>query len=141
MDEHSFTVSIVTPDGVVFEYETATLVVLHTTGGEVGIMANHVPLVASLFISEVKVVDEANGQSERLAVNGGFAEFSNNTLTIVADSSEKSTDIDIERAESARERAERALQEAQSAADEHEISRAQLALKRAVTRIHAASVK
>ncbi|MDR3240858.1 MAG: F0F1 ATP synthase subunit epsilon [Lactobacillaceae bacterium] len=141
MDEHSFTVSIVTPDGVVFEYETATLVVLHTTGGEVGIMANHVPLVASLFISEVKVVDDKNSLSERLAVNGGFAEFSNNVLTIVADSSEIASEIDLARAESARERAERALQEAQATANEHEITRAQLALRRAVTRIHAASVK
>ncbi|KRN75295.1 atpC protein [Weissella kandleri] len=141
MNEHSFKVSIVTPDGVVFEYDTATLVVLHTTGGELGIMANHVPVVTSLEISEVRVVVGQSDTKERLAVNGGFAEFSRNTLTIVADSAECSGDIDVTRAESARARAERALREAQEAHDEHEVRRAQFALRRAVTRIHAASVK
>lgn len=138
MNEHSFKVSIVTPNGVVFEYDTATLVVLHTTGGELGIMANHVPVVASLEISEIRVKDDDSGKHERLAVNGGFAEFSDNMLTIVADSSERAAEIDVARAESARERAERVLQ---SAEDEREVKRAQLALRRAVTRIHAASVQ
>lgn len=138
MNEHSFKVSIVTPNGVVFEYDTATLVVLHTTGGELGIMANHVPVVASLEISEIRVKDDDSGKRERLAVNGGFAEFSDNMLTIVADSSERAAEIDVARAESARERAERVLQ---SAEDEREVKCAQLALRRAVTRIHAASVQ
>ena len=38
MNEHSLHVKVVTPNGVVFDYETATLVVLSTTGGEVGVM-------------------------------------------------------------------------------------------------------
>ena len=141
MNEHSIKVSIVTPDGVVFEYETATLVVLHTTGGEVGIMANHVPLISALEISEVKVVDESesNNMTELIAVNGGFAEFSQNVLTIVADSAEKSGDIDVRRAESARKRAEEALKQAKDQRDAREIQRNQAALLRAMNRIHAAT--
>lgn len=70
MNEHSLHVKVVTPNGVVFDYETATLVVLSTTGGEVGVMANHAPIISALKVSEVKIVDEANGVEERLAVSG-----------------------------------------------------------------------
>ena len=109
MNEHSLHVKVVTPNGVVFDYETATLVVLSTTGGEVGVMANHAPIISALKVSEVKIVDEANGVEERLAVSGGFAEFSSNVLTVVSDAAERAADIDVTRAESAKERAERRL--------------------------------
>ena len=78
MNEHSLHVKVVTPNGVVFDYETATLVVLSTTGGEVGVMANHTPIIAALKVSEVKIVDDVNGVEERLAVSGGCAEISTN---------------------------------------------------------------
>ena len=136
MNEHSLHVKVVTPNGVVFDYETATLVVLSTTGGEVGVMANHAPIIAALKVSEVKIVDDVNGVEERLAVSGGFAEFSSNELTVVA--AERAADIDITRAESAKERAERRLADDNSTRD---VERAQVALLRAVNRIHVASGK
>lgn len=138
MNEHSLKVTVVTPSGEVFDYETATLVVLHTTGGDVGIMANHSPLIAALQINEMHVVDEANSFDETLTVNGGFAEFSENVLTVVADSAERASEIDLNRAKSARERAELHLKEAQEKKDsQHDETRAQAALLRAVNRIHA----
>ena len=138
MNEHSLHVKVVTPNGVVFDYETATLVVLSTTGGEVGVMANHAPIIAALKVGEVKIVDDVNGVEERLAVSGGFAEFSSNELTVVADAAERAADIDITRAESAKERAERRLADDNSTRD---VERAQVALLRAVNRIHVASGK
>lgn len=129
---------MVTSNGVVFDYETATLVVLSTTGGEVGVMANHAPIISALKVSEVKIVDEANGVEERLAVSGGFAEFSSNVLTVVSDAAERAADIDVTRAESAKERAERRLAEESSVRD---VERAQVALLRAVNRIHVATGK
>jgi F-type H+-transporting ATPase subunit epsilon len=46
MSEHTLHVKVVTPNGVVFEHETASLVVLDTTNGEEGIMAQHAPIIS-----------------------------------------------------------------------------------------------
>lgn len=136
MNEHSLKVTVATPRGEVFDYETATLVTLHTTGGVIGVMANHSPLVATLQTSEVHIVDDNNNFDEIITVNGGFAEFSNNEMTILVDSAEKAEDIDLERAEAARERAEKRLKDGESNRDK---IRAEAALSRAMNRIHAAN--
>ena len=55
MDEKSIlTINVVTPDGSVYE-NTTDLVICKTTVGEIGIMPNHLPLLASLAIDEVRV--------------------------------------------------------------------------------------
>ncbi|GEO66013.1 F0F1 ATP synthase subunit epsilon [Levilactobacillus spicheri] len=128
-------VSIVTPDGRVYEHESSFLVVT-TKLGQLGILPNHVPIITSLEVDEVRV---KHGDSEdKIAVNGGFLEFSNNTATIVADSAERQDDIDVARAESARQRAEASIQKAQAAHDADTLARAQVALRRAVNRINVA---
>lgn len=130
------TVSIVTPDGKVYEREDARLVILRTKGGQLGIMPNHVPVIASLEVDEVKV---KSGQDvDEIAVNGGFVEFSDNKLTVIADSAERQSDIDVERATVARDRAQKALEAARQKQDNREILRNQVALKRAINRIHVA---
>ena len=68
MSEHTLHVKVVTPDGVVFGHETASLVVLDTTNGDEGIMANHAPIIASLHIGEVKIVDEKDLKKSLLLV-------------------------------------------------------------------------
>ncbi|MBS0948939.1 F0F1 ATP synthase subunit epsilon [Weissella minor] len=135
-ETHNFEVAVVTPNGEVFNYPNATLTVIHTTDGELGIMANHNPLISALATSEMRIQDKANDYEERLAVNGGFAEFSSNKLTVVADAAEKAGEIDVNRAERARDRAERRLRETHN---QREQQLAQAALVRAVTRIHAAT--
>ena len=90
------TVSIVTPDGKVYEREDARLVIVRTKSGQLGIMPNHVPVIASLEVDEVKV--KSGSDVDEIAVNGGFVEFSNNNLTVIADSAEKQGDIDVDRA-------------------------------------------
>ena len=128
-------VSIVTPDGRVYDHESSFLVVT-TKLGQLGILPNHVPIITSLEVDEVRV---KHGDSEdKIAVNGGFLEFSNNTATIVADSAERQDDIDVARAESARQRAEASIQKAQAAHDADTLARAQVALRRAVNRINVA---
>ncbi|MCW0953359.1 F0F1 ATP synthase subunit epsilon [Weissella ceti] len=138
LEKHTFAVDVVTPDGDVFTYADATMVVLHTVSGETGVMANHTPFISALTISEVKIENKAEGFEKLIAVNGGFAEFSNNLLTIVADAAERAETIDVARANAARERAERHLREAHS---KRESERAEAALRRAVNRIHAATGK
>lgn len=133
MSEHTLHVKVVTPDGVVFGHETASLVVLDTINGEEGIMANHSPIITSLHIGEVKVINEEESYTENITISGGFAEFSDNQLSIVSDSAERTQDIDVKRAERAKERAEKHL----AASDTSDTERAQAALMRAVNRIHA----
>lgn len=130
------TVSIVTPDGKVYEREDARLVIVRTKSGQLGIMPNHVPVIASLEVDEVKV--KSGSDVDEIAVNGGFVEFSNNNLTVIADSAEKQGDIDVDRAAAARDRAQKALEEARQKHDNQEILRNQVALRRAINRIHVA---
>ncbi|CAI2580957.1 ATP synthase epsilon chain [Apilactobacillus kunkeei] len=130
------TVSIVTPDGKVYEREDARLVIVRTKSGQLGIMPNHVPVIASLEVDEVKV--KSGSDVDEIAVNGGFVEFSNNNLTVIADSAEKQGDIDVDRASAARDRAQKALEIARQKHDNQEILRNQVALRRAINRIHVA---
>ncbi|MDN4461666.1 F0F1 ATP synthase subunit epsilon [Fructilactobacillus sanfranciscensis] len=127
------TVSIVTPDGEVYSNDKCSLAVVQTQSGELGIMANHIPVIASLKIGSAQIKSAEN--SDILAVNGGFVEFSNNELTIVADSAELKGDIDVARAESAKKRAQAHLKEANETHDTDSMKRAEVALRRAINRI------
>ncbi|WP_225047832.1 F0F1 ATP synthase subunit epsilon [Lacticaseibacillus kribbianus] len=129
-------VNIVTPDGLVYDHH-ASMVVVKTTTGDMGIMANHEPIVAPLMIGEVRVKRTDNpGHEDEIAVNGGFMEVSDNVASIVADSAERARDIDLTRAEAARERAQRRIEKAKAQRDVDNLQRAEVALQRAINRIH-----
>ena len=131
---NTLNVSIVTPNGEAYRAEEASMVVLGTTSGQVGIMANHVPMVASLKIGPLKVVfpDE---KEEILAVSEGFVETHKDKITVIVQTAELDKDIDVERAKRAKERAEKRITENQEGLD---VRRAQLALAKALTRIKVA---
>lgn len=135
-DEKVIDVVIVTPNGVTYNHH-GQIVVLNAVDGDLGIMYGHEPIVTPLSIGEVHIKRdrEHNEKIDRIAVNGGYVEFSNNVATVIADSAERSTEIDIKRAESAKERAERHLQEAKQTHDENSKRRAEIALRRALNRI------
>lgn len=141
MADQNLTVNIVTPNGLVYDHH-ASLVIVKTTAGELGIMANHEPVVASLAIGEVRVKrTDKPDHEDAIAVNGGFMEMSNNVASIVADSAERERDIDLSRAEAARTRAQRHIEEAKSKHDTDELQRAQVALQRAMNRINTKNAK
>ncbi|MCH5464708.1 F0F1 ATP synthase subunit epsilon [Levilactobacillus tujiorum] len=129
-------VSIVTPDGRVYEHD-GELLVIKTKLGQLGIMPNHVPVISSLEVDEVRI--KHDGEEDEVAVNGGFLEFSDNVATIVADSAERQDDIDVGRAESARDRAQAAIKKAQEEHDADTLARAEVALRRAINRINVAN--
>ncbi len=135
-DNSVLTVSIVTPDGKVYDH-SANMLVVSTRSGQLGIMANHVPVIATLNVDAARVMHD--GKEDEVAVNGGFIEFSNNKATIVADSAENQSDIDVARAENAKQRAERLIKQAQEAHDKDAVLRAQIALRRAINRINIGS--
>jgi len=128
----TLTVSVVTPDGPVLE-DSYELVICKAENGELGILPEHIPMVAPLSISAVRLKKE--NHTEHLAVNGGFLEVRPDKVTILAQSAEKPSDIDVSRAKEAKKRAENRLQ---SERDDIDFKRAQLALKRAINRLDVA---
>ena len=123
-------VNIVTPDGPVYDAEVA-MVIAKTVSGEMGILAGHIPMVAPLAISAVKM-KKADGSFEFAAVSGGFIEVRPDKITILAPSAELAPSIDVARAQEAKARAEQRIQSKQ---DDVDFKRAELALKRAINRI------
>ena len=137
--QRGIAVKIVTPEGEIYDQSGTEIAVINTKGGQMGIMAGHEPVLAALAIDEMIV--KKDDQKRSLAVNGGVAEFSHNMLTVIADSAEIADDIDVNRAENAKERAQSRLAKAQEVKDSREIAMAHVALMRAVNRIHVASVR
>ncbi|OLO42285.1 F0F1 ATP synthase subunit epsilon [Alkalihalophilus pseudofirmus] len=126
----TMTVSVVTPDGTVYEGEVE-MVSARAQSGELGILPRHIPLVAPLDIGAVRL---KNGSDVQLvAVSGGFIEVRPDKVTILAEAAELPSDIDVARARAAKERAERRINEAKQ--DEIDFKRAQLALRRASNRL------
>lgn len=125
----TLTVSVVTPNGPVLE-EEFEMVVCEAENGELGILPNHIPLVAPLIISAVRLKHE-NGE-RKLAITGGLLEVRPDKVTILAQSAEIPETIDVKRAREAKERAENRLDSQQDNIDFH---RAELALKRAINRL------
>jgi len=126
-----FKVQVITPLGDNKTMETSILNV-RTTTGDMGILSNHMPIVAMLQISMMSTIEE-DGR-HRYAVAGGVLYFADNVATILTDAIERSDEIDIERARRAKERAERALKDPNS-----DIRKAEVSLKRALNRIDVAS--
>ena len=123
-------VTVVTPDGPVYDSEVE-MVSTKAKSGELGILPGHIPLVAPLAISAVRL--KKGGKTEFVAVSGGFLEVRPDQVTILAQTAELASDIDVERALKAKERAEQRMHEQRS---EHtDFRRAELSLQRAINRL------
>ncbi|SFE09987.1 ATP synthase F1 subcomplex epsilon subunit [Lentibacillus persicus] len=125
----TLTVSVVTPDGPVLE-DGFEMVSCKAENGELGILPGHIPMVAPLTISSVRLKLESD--TRQLAVSGGFLEVRPDKVTILAQAAEDPASIDVQRAEEAKQRAEQRLQAKQ---DDIDFRRAELALKRAMNRL------
>jgi F-type H+-transporting ATPase subunit epsilon len=77
--------------------------------GRLGILPNHSPLLTTLGYGEVIV--RKDGQEDYYAVGGGFAEVQPEKVIVLADSAERSDEIDLERALAARQQAEKMMEE------------------------------
>ena len=99
-------VVVVTGDRAVFEGE-AERVVAPAASGQIAILPRHAPLLAALDSGELIVNNR--GQEQHLAIGGGFIEVFDDAVTVLADSAERAEEIDVLRAEAARQRAELAM--------------------------------
>lgn len=125
-----FRVRVVTPEAHEREFKCSQLNI-DTPSGQMGLLSHHMPLVTKVNISMMTSIHE--GQREKYAIAGGVLFFQDNEATIMADAFEHEGEIDISRAEKAKQRAEQRLKSSDANID---YRRAELALKRAINRIN-----
>ena len=131
----TFEIEIVTPERVV-ERDVVSELQLPTKNGYIGVLAGHAPLITELGIGEISY--KADGRSYKIAVAWGFAEVLPNKTTILAEVAERAEDIDVARAQEAKQRAEERLR---SGNPDTDFDRAQVALERATARLDVAQQK
>ncbi len=129
--------TIVTPQGPVYQ-GTVNSVVLPGSEGQFGVLPEHVRFLAPLKIGEA-VVSPADGSDFYAAISGGFTNIDDDKVTVLADACELSHDIDVARANRARELAEKHINELQADQEEaHSLIEQQAALERALNRVQVA---
>ena len=125
----TFSLKIVTPDGIQFDGQAEELIV-RTTSGDTGIMAGHINYVAPLGMGQATVV--VDGQKRYAACIGGMVSVVNGNVTLVPTTFEWADRIDVERALSSKNRAESIL--ADKASSNTDIALAKARLMRALVR-------
>lgn len=125
---------VVTPAKVVYEGDVDSFFV-RSTEGDLGVLKGHAPLFTGVDIGLLQL--KKAGETDTIAVMGGFLEVHNDQATVLTEAAETSADIDMLRAQQAKERAEARLKERATNVD---AARAEAALKRAIIRIRAREV-
>jgi F-type H+-transporting ATPase subunit epsilon len=134
MADKAFKLEIVTPKRIVFSGDVISFSAPGVVGG-FQVLKSHAPLLSNIAIGEVKLVD-GSGQESRYATSGGFVEVHENKVILLAETAERSDEIDVGRAEASRDRARKRLAEKNAESD---LDRARLALFRAMNRLKVAN--
>ena len=111
MSEKFIKFQIVTPERIVLE-EDIRQISVPTKDGEITVLPDHLPLVASLMAGVVEIKNK-DSQNEVMAISGGFIEVQKDKVVILADTAERGQEIDLARAEEARQRAEELKEKAE----------------------------
>ena len=130
MTGKEFDLEIVTPKRVVFNAQVNSFSAPGVMGG-FQVLHSHAPLLSNLTIGEVKVID-VEGKEIHYATSGGFVEVRNNKVVMLADTAERSDEIDVERAKASVTRARERISTRQDGVD---IERARVSLLRALNRL------
>jgi F-type H+-transporting ATPase subunit epsilon len=125
---------IVSQDRTVFEGDV-DIVVIPGMDGEMGILPQHAPLLSTIRLGVIKVRE--GSKEELFTITGGLVEVQPQIVTILADAAENVEEIDITRAEEARQRAEERLKEGVPAGTDAYLA-AEAALRRSGLRLEAA---
>lgn len=129
-----FKLKIITPDKTFFNNDAVQMVV-RTTEGDIGILANHTSYVANLPSGPIRIKQE-NGEFKTAAVSSGLIKISKDGVSILATAVEWADEIDIERAKQAEDDARKRLINKLS---QKEFEEADLRLKRALNRLSIAN--
>lgn len=125
----TFFLEIITPERSFFS-GNVEMVVLRTPEGEMGILRDHLPMVVSVDIGPVRILQDGKWLSA--ALTAGFMEITRDKTIILADTAEWPEEIDINRALAAKQRAEERLHQLHG---NIEYMRSQHALTRALARL------
>ena len=128
---------VVTAERTVFQ-DDVDMVVAPGFAGQLGILPHHAPLMTSLTYGEL-IIHREGQEDEFIAIGGGFMEVGPEHVTILADSAERASEIDEERADEARRRAEELM--AQKRLEDADFIRAEAALRRSILRLKVAKRK
>lgn len=125
---------VLTPNRIVWDSEVQEIIIT-TNSGQMGVLPNHIAIVTALDIGVMKI--RLNAQWSTMALMGGFAKIDNDEITLLVNNAERGIDIDLQEAQEsfrlAKAKADRARAEGKRQAIE-----ADVALKRARTRLEAA---
>lgn len=128
-DSRNFTLKIITPDRVFYE-DQVSMVEFNTVEGEVGIYREHIPM--TMIIAPGILTITKDQEISEAALHAGFAEVLPDRVTVLAEIVEWPEEIDLSRAQEAKNRAEERIREHAPGTD---MRRAELSLRRAVARI------
>lgn len=123
---------VLTPERTVCCLEV-DFVIARAKDGEIGILPHHAPLVVELDLANFRY--KVDGVERELCVNCGFMEVKENRVAVITRCAELDTEINLQRALAAKERAEKRLS---IRTPDIDVTRAELALRRALTRIRIA---
>lgn len=127
-----FRLQVISPDRIFYDGDVE-LVELRTSEGEMGVLKGHIPLTAILVPGVLKIKED--GQEKVAALHDGFVEIFQDHMTILAESCEWPEEIDLRRAEEAKERAEKRISSGDANVN---VARAELALRKSLIRIQLA---
>jgi F-type H+-transporting ATPase subunit epsilon len=133
----TFQLEIVTPEKKVVT-TAAEEVQIPGKNGYLGVLPGHAPLITELAVGEITFREASGSNEQRLAVAWGFAEVLPDKVTILAETAERPSEIDVARAREAKTRAEERLANGDTTVD---VERALDALQRAETRLEVAAKK
>ena len=128
-DERFFDLEIITPDRIFWKGQ-ASMLELTTTEGQVGIYKRHIPM--TMIIAPGIMTIHLESENKEAAVHAGFIEILPEKITVMAEVAEWPDEIDVNRAKEAEARAQRRIQAHDPSIN---MSRAELALKRALVRL------
>lgn len=126
-------VEVVTGEREVLVEDDVDMVVAPGSEGQLGILPQHAALVTTLAPGELRIVK--GGTEEDFAISGGFLQVGQDRVMVLADTAERSEEIDVARAEEARRRAEAELANPRPAAD---AAMLQAAMQRSAVRLRVA---
>nr|YP_009437183.1 ATP synthase CF1 epsilon subunit [Lobelia cardinalis]ATG27559.1 ATP synthase CF1 epsilon subunit [Lobelia cardinalis] len=124
---------VLTPNRIIWDSEVNEII-LATDSGQIGVLPNHAPIATAVDIGILRI--RLNDQWLTVALMGGFARIGNNEITVLVNDAEKGSDIDPEEAQQTLEIAKANLRKAEG---KRQTIEANLALRRARTRVEAST--
>ena len=106
----AFQVELVSPEAITYSGEAEMVIARTVEGGDIAFQPGHVPFIGVLAVWSVEVI-RPDGGRDVFAVHRGFVQVAGTKISVLSDVSEKSTEIDVSRAEQAKENAEAQLSE------------------------------